>query len=154
MPTIESLKTPEKDSGKAKCTDIPMTPNTCKRKSCLADDLANYMKELELTSRKDQLEVIALLLKKLGLHEKSKLEQKPTKAGCKLTLIETKQQVWDFWHSNSTRSTITSCPAKIKICDKPKIQIYLAFVDSVNIIKGCVCFIFASLFCMSKSEHL
>ena len=71
----------------------------------------------------------------MGLHEKSKFERKPTKAGHKRTSIETRQQVWDFWHSNSTRSTITSCPAKIKVCDERKIQIDLVFVDSVNIIK-------------------
>ena len=67
------MKTPEKDSEQAKNTEIPMTANTRKRKSRLADDLANYMKELELTSGEDQLEVITLYLKNWNFTKKANL---------------------------------------------------------------------------------
>ena len=69
------------------------------------------------------------------MYEKNTFEQKPIKAGRKLASVETTQQIWGFWRNSGATSKNTSCHVKIKVCDKPEIQIDLSFVDSVNIIK-------------------
>ena len=74
-------------------------------------------------------------MKNLGIYESFMFQRKPTKSGRKLTPIETRRAVWDFWHNNSTTSTITSRPAKLKLSDKPKIQNGLSFMDSVTLIE-------------------
>lgn len=79
--------------------------------------------------------MIKSLPKKLGIYENNKFEQKPIKTGRKLASVETTQQIWGFWHNSSVTSKNTLCPVQITVCDKLKIQIDLAFVGSVNIIK-------------------
>ena len=111
-----------------------MTPNTCKHKSWLADGLATYIKDLNLNEN-DEMEVITLSLKNIGLLDKLRFLKKPTKSGRKLTPLVTRQAIWDYWHKKSTLSAITSWPAKLKLTDKPCIQTSLDFVDTVRIIQ-------------------
>ena len=110
-----------------------MTPNTRKRKSRISEDLACYISELDLR-KEDQVDVISLSLKKLGLMDKINFTRKPTKSGRKLTPLHFRKAAWDFWHAKSTASTLTSSPAKLRTTDKPKIQAGLEFVSTVNII--------------------
>ena len=86
-------------------------------------------------SKSDQLQFIELALPQLSLQVSFKLRRRPTKAGSCLTPLEVREAVWDFWHRESTASTLTSRPAKLKVTDKPKIQSNLRFIDTVNIIK-------------------
>lgn len=79
--------------------------------------------------------MIKSLPKKLGIYEKNKFEQKPIKTGRKFASVGTTQQICGFWRNSSVTSKNTLCPVKITVCDKLKIQINLAFVDSVNIIE-------------------
>ena len=80
----------------------------------------------------DQVEILELLMKKMGLQGDFRRPSKPTKAGRKLTPFSTRVKVWEFWHANSEVSTNTSRPAKLKISDKPKIQENLEFISSVK----------------------
>ena len=89
-----------------------MTPNTRKRKSRMANDLAEYIQELNL-STEDSVDVISLALRKLSLADKIAFNRKPTKSGRKLTSLETREAIWEFWHTNSVQSTITSRPATL-----------------------------------------
>ena len=77
-------------------------------------------------------------LNRLGLtktHIKEALIDKPSniKCGRKLTPLDTRKQVWNYWHNKTTHSTLTSSPAKLKIIDRCKIQSDLQLVDT-NII--------------------
>ena len=110
---------------------IPMTPNTRKQKSRQATDLTNYILDLNL-SKDDQLDVLTLSLKQLGILEKIKFSNKPSKKGRSLTKFETRQNVWEFWHRNSVESTITSQLHKIPVNQKPRIQEGLQFVDTIT----------------------
>ena len=104
-----------------------MTPNTCKHNSQLADGLATYMKYLNLNEN-NEIEVIILFLKNIGLPDKVRFLQKnPTKIGL--------LAIWDYWYKKSTPSTITLPPAKLKLTDKPCIQTSPHFVDTVKIIQ-------------------
>ena len=111
-----------------------MTPNTHKRKSWLVDGLATYIKDLNLNEN-DEIEVITLSLKNIGLLDKLRFLKKPTKSGRKRTPLVTRQATWDDWHKKSTPSMITSRPAKLKLTDKPLIHTSLDFVDTVKIIQ-------------------
>ena len=75
-------------------------------------------------------------MKKLDLKDSIFKVRKPTKAGRKLTSFETRSLVWEYWHKESTPSTITSRPAKLKVSDKCKIQTNLEFVDTVTFVKN------------------
>ena len=111
-----------------------MTPTTRKRKSRIASDLTEYIKALNL-SYEDKIEVIMLSMKNLNLLDALQSQHESTKVGRKVTPISVRKTVWQFWHDNSTPSTITSRPAKIKVMDKRKIQAGLNYVDTVNIIQ-------------------
>ena len=110
-----------------------MAPNTRKQKSRISEDLSCYISELDL-SKEDQVDVISLSLKKLGLMDKINFTRKPTKSGRKLTPLHFRKAAWDFWHAKSTASTLTSRPAILRTTDKPRIQAGLDFVSTVNII--------------------
>ena len=100
----------------------------------LAKSLSEMVKEWSISTN-DQMDVIDLALKQLNLRDHFELIRKPTKSGRKLTSLDVRKTVWDFWHNESSASTITSKPAKLKVNDKPKILSSLQFVDTVNIIK-------------------
>ena len=51
-------------------------------------------------SLEDKIEAVELSLRKLGLLEYIKFQKKPSKSGRKLTPMETRKAVWNFWHSN------------------------------------------------------
>lgn len=127
------LSTPE--SNQAPHTNVLLTPNTRQRKHRLAKSITETVKEWSI-STSEQLDVIDLALKQLNLKDHFQFIRKPTKSGRKLTPLHVRQVVWNFWHNESSASTITSRPAKIKVNDKPKIQSSLQFVDTVKIIKS------------------
>ena len=112
---------------------MSMTPNTRQWKSRLSKQLTTYIQQLDI-SKEDKVDVMTLLLKQLNLCEAMKFQRKPTKAGRKLTSLTTRKLIWEFWHSHSTFSTITSRPAKLRVTDKKHIQSGLDFLDTVNII--------------------
>ena len=128
--TIE-FKTPEKNPEHVP----PMTPNTRKRKSRLADEFARFVNN-QCATKDDQVEIITLGLKKLGiLSSVQKRSQHVLSSGRKLTPLTFRKEVWDFWHKNSTPSTITSRPAKLRSTDIPRVQTGLDFVDTVVLIQ-------------------
>ena len=79
-----------------------MAPNTRKRKNRLEDGLATYIKDLNLNEN-DEIEVIILSLKNIGLLDKLRFLKKTTKNGRKLTLLVTMQAIWDYWHKKVHR---------------------------------------------------
>ena len=133
--TPDSVTTPT-TSGVASTTPKPniMSPNTRKRKSRLANDLHEIIEDWDISSS-DQVDVITLLIKKLGL-SKTFLEEtrKPTRAGRRMIHFEDREKVWRFWHENSIQSTLTSRPATLRVSDKRKIQSQLDFVETTTII--------------------
>lgn len=116
----------------------PMTPNTRKRKSYVANEITEaIVSACGHLPLGDQVEAIQLSLSNLGLlKELIEFNRKPTKAGRKLTPLEVRRVVWNFWHSseNTSESTLTSRPAKIRVENKPHIQVGLTFADTVEII--------------------
>ena len=119
-----------------------LTPNTRKRKSRLADDLASQIEKLNTLNAENHIDVIKLSLQKLSILDKIQYVCKPNKAGRKLTSLPTRRAVWKFWHDQYTQSTLTSCPAKLNGSDKPKIQNNLEYIDTVTIIKQRNCTFF------------
>ena len=110
-----------------------MTPNTRQRKCRIVKNIMNtvHAEGVDSMSIDDRVEVVSSVLDKLGLHRNFQIPRKPTKAGRKLTSLETRQKVWQFWHDNSTQSTLSSKPARLPVQDKPKIQTSLQFKDCV-----------------------
>ena len=108
-----------------------MSPNTRQRKCRIVKKLMETVHSEGIDSMvvDDRVDILSCVLNKLGLNEKFLISQKPTKAGRKMTSMETRQRVWEFWHNNSTQSTLTSRPAKLPVRDKPKIQTSLTFKD-------------------------
>ena len=67
-PTTSSmLETPEQEQRQSK----PMTPNMRKRKSRLAEDLTHFIENWQIRKKRDILDIVLLLLKKLELSEKA-----------------------------------------------------------------------------------
>ena len=124
--------TPSQDPTSTK--DVLMSPNTRKRNSRLAEDVINFIKD-SLISKNDELDVVTLAMKRLGLFYQICLVSKPSKSGRKLTPLATRQLVWTFWNKNRIPSTISSRPAKMYTNKSPKIQTGLDFVDTIRIIK-------------------
>ena len=109
-----------------------------KQKRRDAFEINVIMKE-ELENYEDDMSVIILKLKQAGIYKKienvvkNKETHRAYESGIKL---ETRQHIWDFWHSVSTVSTLTSRPAKLRTSDRPKIQNDLTYHDTVKIIKN------------------
>ena len=101
--------------------DLPMTPNTRKRKSRAVTKIMQTFEQLGITEKPDQEDVIEYVVQRLELTDVFD-KKKPTKSGRKMTSLETKQVVWKFWHDKSTHSTLMSGPARLKVSDKGKIQ--------------------------------
>ncbi|XP_066925552.1 uncharacterized protein [Clytia hemisphaerica] len=68
----------------------------------------------------------------MNLSEKLKWFRKPSKAGRKMIKFETREAAWNFWHRNSTASTLTSRPARLRVADKPRVQESLKFVQTTR----------------------
>ena len=79
------------------------------------------------------MEVLTLSLKQLAIYDQIKFTRKPPKAGRLLTLMEIRQNVWNYWHSNSQESTNTTNLARLHVTDKSHIQSGLEFVPTVSV---------------------
>ena len=103
-----------------------MSPNS--RKSRLAEEITNMLGSDKL-SPSDQVDVLTLSLKQLGIYDLFKFMWKPTKCGQKLTPNETRLAVWNFWHSAEflQESTLSSRPPKIRCSKRSNIQKDLEF---------------------------
>ena len=80
----------------------------------------------------DQVEVMTLALKQLGLYDQVRFLRKATKSGCKLTNLIIRQAIWKFWHNNSVESINTKQIVKLTVTDKPHIQTNLEFVSTMQ----------------------
>ena len=92
--------------------------------------ITSNIREYHLT-QEDQVEVLALAMKNLGILDKSIFLRKPTKSGHKLTYLMTQQEVWKFWHDQPILSTNTQQIAKLRVINKPRIQSNLEYVSTV-----------------------
>ena len=111
-----------------------LSPNTHKCKSRLANDVKEFIEDLDL-AEEDQIKVISLSLKKLGMYDKiDKFLCKPPAKGRKLTPTTTRSATWEPWHANSTLSTITSRPVLFQGTEKSKIHAGLDYVATITII--------------------
>ena len=108
---------------------IPQTPNTRKRKSRVATEIANFVRNLQLGSVEEEAAALKLAVQQLGQYDRIWFERKPCKRGRKMTSKETRQKAWDWWHNEEymTESTLTSRPARMHVKKKPKIQEDLKF---------------------------
>ena len=86
--------------------------------------------------KEDQVDILELLMRNSGLQNELSRPTKPTKTGRKLTPVNVRIKVWEFWHVMSDVSTSTSQPAKLKVGDKPKIQEGLEFISSVSVMEN------------------
>lgn len=111
-----------------------MSPNTRKRKSLISRRITDTVTEQGL-SMEDQVEVLTLTMKQLGIYDQFNFQRKPTKAGRRLTPFDTRKCVWDFWHENSVPSTNTTSLAKLRHTDKSHVQTGLEFMSSVSIVR-------------------
>lgn len=79
----------------------------------------------------DKIDVMSHSLRKLGIYKNlTSHNNQSTLKGKKL-----RKAVWDFWHSESTASTLTSRTTKLLITNKSELQSGLDFVDTVTIKK-------------------
>ena len=116
-----------------------MLPNQRALKSRWARKHSEFIKTMPIKDNKEILDVVILSLNRLRLTKtqiKEALIDKPPniKCGRKLTPLDTRKQVWNYWHNKSTHSSLTSRPAELKIIDRRKIQSDLQLVDTTNII--------------------
>ena len=131
-PTASSmLGTPEKEQRESK----PMTPNTRKRKSRLAEDLTHFIESWQVRKKRDILDVVLLSLKKLELSEKleKKFQKNEYVTGRKMASFETRKIIWDFCHDQAALSTNTYCPAKQKVSERNNIQTGLDYVGTITV---------------------
>ena len=70
-----------------------------------------------------------MALKRLGITEKKLMRTftKDEKRGRKQMPKELREQIWNFWHENSTASTITTRPTKVKVNKIPNLQTDLQY---------------------------
>ena len=81
------------------------------------------IKDNNLRSKDEEMDVISLIIKQLGLQDRTVLVSTKNQAkGRTLTQLEYRIIVWVFWHSYSSASTLTSRPAKLKLSDKPDLS--------------------------------
>ena len=91
------------------------------------------MKDFNLHN-KNLVDVVTLSLKQMGILDSITENREPTKLGRKQLQYDLQKKVWDYWHNNSTTSTLTSPPAKLRVSDCNKIQTGLEFIPSVTIV--------------------
>ena len=133
------LPTPDIIDKELNNSKSPILPNQRALKSRWAKKHSDFIKTMPIKDNKETLDVVILSLNRLALtktHIIEALIDKPSniKCGRKLTPLDTRKQVWNYWHNKSTHSTLTSRPAKLKITDRCKIQSDLELVDTTNII--------------------
>ena len=116
------------------------------RKYWLVDKIVEKVKdEIKDFPDEEQVELMPSALKKLDLYDAIQLNKKPTKAGRKSIPLQLRKRIWNFWHTSSQQSTLTTHISKLRVSDKPKIQEGLDFVDSVTINKYRNCFFYESI---------
>ena len=109
-----------------------MSPNTRQRKKYIVDDVIKAIRvHTGNLTKQDEVDVLFAALAKLGIQCICN-NKKRTNSGRKMTPLAIRKRVWDFWHKNSTPSTITSRPAKLKVSDRHHIQSGLDFVDTAT----------------------
>ena len=79
------------------------------------------------------MEVLNLSLKHLGLTNNYVMINKLFK-GRKLLPFPIRKLVWDYWHKESTPSTLTTYTAKQRLSQKPKNHSGLGYVDTLHVI--------------------
>ena len=81
----------------------------------------------------DEVTAMINALKQHGLFNrlKLKIDSQQHKCGRKLLSLEIRKRVWNFWNDQSSPSTNTSRPAKLRLDSKPKIQLDLNFHNGV-----------------------
>ena len=111
-----------------------MSPNSRQRKQYYSDKLVNSVKSFQL-SEVDEKNVVIHALKSLRLYVKIKSMQLQKNQGRKLTSLQTRILVWEYWHDCSQETSDTTHPAKLRKGNRSKIQSGLVFSASVNIIQ-------------------
>ena len=78
----------------------------------MAEEVTGLISNFGLETKEDIIGLLTLSMKQLGvLDDFHNNTRKPTKAGRKLTPMETRKSVWKFWHDESSYITAS----KIKI---------------------------------------
>ena len=111
----------------------PLMPTSRQRKSRLASAVTKVIKEFEI-SKDDQVDVITLALKQLGILDRIQFFKKSRK-GRSVTPFHVREAIWIFWHENSKESTNTNQIAKLRVNNKSHIQSGLEFVSTITLIK-------------------
>ena len=112
-----------------------MSPNSRQRKKYHSDKLISFLQSRNLGEHMTR-EVIIAAITKLNYNDilKSKNIFNGNK-GRKMTSFVTMTVVWEFWHANSSESSDTMRPAKLRQSNQNKIQSGLEFPPSVKLIK-------------------
>ena len=103
------------------------------RKIRIAEDICKTIQSYKL-SVEDQSDVMSHSLRKLGIYKNlTGHNNRSTLKGRKFTSYTARKAVWDFCHSESTTSTLTSSPTKLP--NKSELWSDLDSVDRVTIEK-------------------
>ena len=81
----------------------------------------------------EQVDILTQCLKRKGMLDAVKDQQKTKKVLRKQTSFEKHKAAFDFYTKMSTPSTLTSRPPKLKMSEKPRIQENLQFVEPIDI---------------------
>ena len=110
------------------------------QKKRLTRDLLDLLDE---SNAEDDIKVGAVINAMNRLQLKDQLKEQlrvkqsnRSKAGRKQTAFETRLKAWERWHTETTISTITNRPAKLRTDQVPKIQKDLPFESSVRQFKN------------------
>ena len=121
------LETPKVNQSSTVKQVDSLSPSTRQRKSRLTKDITARVISMDI-SEEEQVEVLRLSIKQLGL-EKSFSTAKPPRKATRRTPFESKLKVWEFWHFREfiTESTLSSNPAHLRVGNRPAIQSGLQF---------------------------
>lgn len=176
MPSISSIESESQSPNEASPTNSgdtpPLNDNTGpkvfyrrKRRQLnkVSDDICEMIHS-EHVDISDHAEIIKLVIKKLELKQ-ANLMNKQRSLGL-YSDLDKRTSCWEFWHSVTTPSTLTSRPALLKVGTRPRIQCDLEFpspgVEQVTNKRGvrsyqaCWRIVeqpYLSLYHMYKSKH-
>ena len=101
-----------------------------KRRQRFAQKVTNEIRDGCQKNMVSEKEVLKLVVKYLGLDAEINI---PSGFVFRLP-FSTRNNAWKFWDANSDESTLTTQLAKLRVADKPKCQLDLEYVSTVELV--------------------
>ena len=135
------LPAPSLRDSSASLSHVVMTPNTRQRKSRLVKEQTDLIQSWNLMYKEDIVQVLIKTAKTLNMYRNLENavnglsnDNLRNSGGRPLTPFRIRKHIWDYYHANSTPSTLTSRPASLRVSERGKIQMGLDFVDTKVIV--------------------